>query len=67
MSETLLALRYGPRKPPVPLALDSYPTGMDVPQLQRVPDSMFQFGLTPGAKAPYRITAMIQPEPGLVG
>jgi NitT/TauT family transport system substrate-binding protein len=49
------------------MALDSYPTGMDVPQLQRVPDSMFQFGLTPGAKAPYRIAAMIQPEPGLVG
>jgi NitT/TauT family transport system substrate-binding protein len=49
------------------MALDSYPTGMDVPQLQRVPDSMFQYGLTPRAKAPYRITAMIQPEPGLVG
>jgi NitT/TauT family transport system substrate-binding protein len=49
------------------MALDSYPTGMDVPQLQRVPDSMFQFGLTPRAKAPYRIAAMIQPEPGLVG
>jgi NitT/TauT family transport system substrate-binding protein len=48
------------------MALDSYPIGMDVPQLQRVPDSMFQFGLTPGAKAPYRIGAMIQPEPGLV-
>jgi NitT/TauT family transport system substrate-binding protein len=49
------------------MALDSYPTGMDVPQLQRVPDSMFQFGLTPGAKSPYPIAAMIQPEPGLIG
>ena len=48
------------------MALDSYPTEMDVPQLQRVPDSMFQFGLTPRAKAPYRIAAMIEPEPGLV-
>ena len=40
---------------------------MDVPQLQRVADSMYEFGLTPGAKAPYRIAGMIQPEPGLTG
>ena len=33
------------------MAIDSYPLAMDVPQLQRVPDSMFEFGLTPGAKS----------------
>ncbi len=49
------------------MAIDSFPLEMDVPQLQRVPDSMFQFGLTGGAKAPYQISNMIQPEPGLIG
>ena len=39
---------------------------MDLPQLQRVPDSMFQYGLTPGAKSPYQIVNMIQPEPNLI-
>jgi ABC-type nitrate/sulfonate/bicarbonate transport system substrate-binding protein len=48
------------------MAIDSYPLEMDVPQLQRVPDSMFQYGLTPGAKSPYKITNMIQPEPNLI-
>ena len=48
------------------MAIDSFPLEMDVPQLQRVPDSMFQFGLMPGAKAPYQIINMIQPEPGLI-
>ena len=37
------------------------------PQLQRVADSMFEFGLTPDATAPYQVTRMIQPEPGLAG
>jgi NitT/TauT family transport system substrate-binding protein len=49
------------------MAIDSYPLEMDVPQLQRVADSMYEFGLTPGARAPYRIAGMIQPEPGLTG
>ncbi len=49
------------------MAIDSYPLEMDVPQLQRVPDSMFQFGLTGGAAAPYQIASMIAPEPGLIG
>ena len=49
------------------MAIDSYPLEMDVPQLQRVADSMYEFGLTPGAKAPYQIAGMIQPEPGLTG
>jgi NitT/TauT family transport system substrate-binding protein len=48
------------------MAIDSFPLEMDVPQLQRVPDSMFQFGLTPGATAPYPIIDMIQPEPHLI-
>lgn len=48
------------------MAIDSFPLEMDVPQLQRVPDSMFQFGLTGGAKAPYQIINMIAPEPGLI-
>jgi NitT/TauT family transport system substrate-binding protein len=48
------------------MSLDSYPLQIDVPQLQRVADSIFEFGLTPGAKAPYHIGNMIQPEPGLI-
>jgi NitT/TauT family transport system substrate-binding protein len=47
------------------MAIDSYPLAMDLPQLQRVPDSMFQYGLTPGAKGPYQIINMIQPEPNM--
>ena len=49
------------------MALDEYPLAMDVPQLQRVANSMFEFGLTPRAKEPYRVSRMIQREPGLVG
>ena len=48
------------------MAIDSYPLEMDVPQLQRVPDSMFEYGLTPGVKSPYQIINMIQPEPNLI-
>jgi NitT/TauT family transport system substrate-binding protein len=48
------------------MAIDSYPLEMDVPQLQRVADSMFEYGLTPGVKVPYQIANMIEPEPGLV-
>ena len=49
------------------MSIDSYPLTMDLPELQRVPDSMFQYGLTPGAKSAYQITKMVQPEPGLIG
>lgn len=49
------------------MAIDSYPLEMDVPQLQRVADSIYSCGLTPGAKAPYRVARMIQQEPGLAG
>ena len=45
------------------MAIDTYPLEMDVPQLQRVTDSMYEFGLT---AAPYQISKMIQPEPGLI-
>lgn len=48
------------------MAIDTYPLEMDVPQLQRVADSMYEFGLTGHASAPYRISKMIQPEPGLI-
>lgn len=48
------------------MALDTYPLEMDEPQLQRVADSMYEFGLTPGAKAPYQMAKMIQQEPGLI-
>jgi hypothetical protein len=49
------------------MALDEYPLAIDVPQLQRVANSMFEFGLTPRARAPYPAFRMIQREPGLVG
>jgi NitT/TauT family transport system substrate-binding protein len=48
------------------MSIDSYPLTMDLPELQRVPDSMYQYGLTPGAKSAYQITKMVQPEPGLI-
>jgi NitT/TauT family transport system substrate-binding protein len=48
------------------MSIDSYPLAIDLPELQRVPDSMFQYGLTGGAKSPYQIVNMIQPEPGLI-
>jgi NitT/TauT family transport system substrate-binding protein len=48
------------------MAIDTYPLEMDVPQLQRVADSMFEFGLMGRATVPYQISKMIQPEPGLI-
>jgi len=48
------------------MSIDSYPLTMDLPELQRVPDSMFQYGLTPGATSAYQIAKMVQPEPGLI-
>jgi len=35
--------------------------------MQRVSDSMFEFGLEPGLKQAYPITSMIQAEPGEIG
>ncbi len=46
------------------MTLDTYPLAMDVPVMQRVPDAMYQFGVTPGLKQAYDIAGMIQPEPG---
>ena len=48
------------------MSIDSYPLTMDLPELQRVPDSMFQYGLTQGANSAYQIVKMVQPEPGLI-
>jgi NitT/TauT family transport system substrate-binding protein len=48
------------------MPIDTYPLALDVPQLQRVSDSMYEFGLMPGVKSPYRIANMVQPEPGLI-
>jgi NitT/TauT family transport system substrate-binding protein len=41
------------------MPFDTYPLGMDIPQLQRVPDDMLEFGLTPHLRKPYQIVAMI--------
>ena len=50
------------------LTLDTYPLTMDVSTIQRVADSMFQFGVD-GSKSiskPYQMINMIQPEPGMI-
>lgn len=49
------------------MTIDSYPLVMDVPEMQRVSDAMFEFGLEKGYSSPYQITKMIQPEPGMIG
>jgi NitT/TauT family transport system substrate-binding protein len=41
------------------MAFDSYPLTISVPQLQRVPDEMFEFGVTDGLARPYQITGML--------
>ena len=46
------------------MAIDSYPLQIDVPELQRVADSMYEFRITSGR---YDIARMIQPEPGMTG
>jgi NitT/TauT family transport system substrate-binding protein len=48
------------------MAIETYPLTMDVPQLQRVANAMFEFGLTPGKKSPYDISQMIASEPNLM-
>jgi NitT/TauT family transport system substrate-binding protein len=48
------------------MTIDTYPLSMDIPVMQRVSDSMFEFGLEPGMKTPYKIINMVQPEPGMV-
>jgi hypothetical protein len=49
------------------MTINSYPLTMDIPTLQRVSNSMFQFNLEPGLKAPYDIRQMVQWEPGTIG
>jgi NitT/TauT family transport system substrate-binding protein len=48
------------------MTINNYPLIMDVPELQRVSNSMFQFGLEPGLSTPYNVSSMIQAEPGLI-
>lgn len=45
------------------MTIDSYPLVMDVPEMQRVADAMYQFGVI---GKPYKIINMIQPEPGMI-
>ena len=45
------------------MTLDTYPLAMDVPVMQRVADAMYEFGVI---GKPYRISNMIQPEPGII-
>jgi NitT/TauT family transport system substrate-binding protein len=45
------------------MTLPTYPLVMDVPEMQRVPDAMYEFGLLGQT---YNITDMIQPENGEV-
>ncbi len=66
------AVREGPREVDTRVSpliaanmtLDTYPLAMDVPVMQRVPDAMYQFGVL---EQHYKITDMIQPEPGEIG
>ena len=46
------------------MTLDTYPLVMDVPVMQRVADAMYEFRVI---TKPYKITQMIQPEPGELG
>jgi NitT/TauT family transport system substrate-binding protein len=48
------------------MTINAYPLTMDVPEMQRVSNSMFQFGLEQGLTQPYNILRMIQPEPGMI-
>jgi NitT/TauT family transport system substrate-binding protein len=51
------------------MTINNYPLYMDVPEMQRVSDAMFEFRVMPpsyAANKPYQITGMIQPQPGMV-
>jgi NitT/TauT family transport system substrate-binding protein len=43
---------------------DSYPLTMSMPQIQRVSNAMFEFGLEPGRAQPYSLSGMLQQTPG---
>ncbi|MBO0802075.1 MAG: ABC transporter substrate-binding protein [Nocardiopsaceae bacterium] len=40
---------------------DTYPLNTNDTELQRVSNAMFEFGLTPGLKRPYRMASMLSP------
>jgi NitT/TauT family transport system substrate-binding protein len=64
------ALEKYMRIPPIvaaTMAINTYPLAIDVPQLERVADAMYEFGLTPAVRVPYNIESMIQTEPGEIG
>jgi hypothetical protein len=46
------------------IAYDEGLFAKDGPVMQRIPDAMFEFGLTPGLDRPYDIATLIQSEPG---
>jgi NitT/TauT family transport system substrate-binding protein len=46
------------------MTINTYPLVMDVPQMQRVSDAMYEFGVI---NKPYNIASMIQPEAGEIG
>jgi NitT/TauT family transport system substrate-binding protein len=51
------------------MTINNYPLYMDVPEMQRVADAMYEFHVMPPGfsyKAPYGISSMIEPEPGMV-
>jgi NitT/TauT family transport system substrate-binding protein len=43
------------------MALDNYPIGIDQSRLQRVSNVMYQFGLEPGLKQPFKVNSMLMP------
>jgi len=42
------------------MTIETYPLGLELGALQRVPNDMFEFGLTPGLAKPYQIAGMVQ-------
>lgn len=51
------------------MSVNNYPLIMDVPEMQRVSDAMFEFRVMPPGfsyKRPFSLSKMIQPEPGMV-
>jgi NitT/TauT family transport system substrate-binding protein len=51
------------------MTINNYPLFMDIPEMQRVADAMYEFHVMPPGfsyKAPYGISSMIQAEPGMV-
>jgi NitT/TauT family transport system substrate-binding protein len=52
------------------MTVNNYPLYMDVPEMQRVADAMYEFRVMPSGYSyakPYELSNMIQSEPGIVG